>query len=137
MDIANGGFGPGDGLIGLPGGRLDDDGRSLIELRDVLWTDQETAGLPINVVALCDWGCAIWSCLDVLSGHVLTLDESGLTDTGQTIDSWLADWVAGVSLFEKMFSFTETTMVNPFTKQLIAVRTPASALGTPYKSIGR
>jgi hypothetical protein len=132
-EVGNGGFGPGDGLIGLPGGRLDDDGRSAIELRDALWTDSETAGLPETVIALCDWGDAIWSCVDSRSGHVLTLDESGLTDTGNSLQSWFAEWVSGVNLFGKMFEFEERTMTNPFTKQLMTVRTPARAIGTPYK----
>jgi hypothetical protein len=131
-EVGNGGFGPGDGLIGLPGGRLDDDGRSLIDLRDVLWTNAETAGLPPHVLALCDWGDAIWSCVDEQNGHVLTLDESGLTDTGQDLHSWLAEWTTGASLFEKMFAFEESTIINPFTKQMMTVRTPARARGTPY-----
>jgi hypothetical protein len=39
QEVGNGGFGPGDGLIGLPGGTLDGNGRPIIELREVLWLD--------------------------------------------------------------------------------------------------
>jgi hypothetical protein len=131
-DVGDGGFGPGDGIVGLGAGGLDAHGRSLVELRDVLRLDAETP-LPTAVVPLCDWGDAIWSCVDARTGRVLTLDESGLTDTGQTLHSWLTDWVSGVSLFGKMFTFEESTMTNPFTKQLITVRRPARALGMPYK----
>lgn len=133
-EVGNGGFGPGDGLIGLPGGRRDDRGHSLIELRDVLWTDAKTAGLPPNVVALNDWGDAIWSCVDAQSGHVLTLDEGGLTDTGQTLHSWFDEWISGVSLFGKMFTFEERPIINPFTRQVNMVKGPAHALGIPYKN---
>jgi hypothetical protein len=132
-EVANGGFGPGDGLIGVPGGRLDDDGRSLVELRDILWSGPETAGLPACVIPLCDWGDAIWSCLDTRTGHVLTLDESGLTDTEQNLCSWFCDWILGISLFGKMFAFEERATINPFTRQLITMRTPKRALGIPYK----
>ena len=134
-EVGNGGFGPGDGLVGLPGGRLDDDGRSLVDLRHILWTDAQTAGLPSPVVALCNWGDAVWSCMDEQSGHVLTLDESGLTDTGQDIFAWLVAWVSGASLFGSMFTFKESTMINPFTKQMMTVRTPARAVGTPYEPL--
>jgi hypothetical protein len=133
-EVANGGFGPGDGLIGLPGGRLDDAGRSIIELRSALWSGPKAAGLPAKVLALCDWGDAIWSCLDEETGNVLTLDESGLMDAERSLCSWFADWVTGVNLFGKMFTFEERTMTNPFTKQLMTVQTPTRALGTPYKS---
>jgi hypothetical protein len=135
QEIGNGGFGPGDGIVGVGPGGLDAHGRSVVELRDVLWLDAETA-LPAGVVPLCDWGDAIWSCVDTKTGHVLTLDENGLTDTGQNLYSWLAEWVSGASLFGKMFTFEERTMTNPFTKQLMTVRTPARALGTPYKPTG-
>jgi hypothetical protein len=35
QEVGNGGFGPGDGLIRLPGGSLDVNGRSILELREV------------------------------------------------------------------------------------------------------
>ncbi|WP_437674120.1 SMI1/KNR4 family protein [Sorangium sp. So ce131] len=134
-DVGNGGFGPGDGLIGLPGGRLDDDGQSIVELRHVLWSGPEKAGLPDNVVALCDWGDSIWSCIDEETGSVLTLDASGLTETPWSLHAWLVDWLNGQSLFGKMFVFQERMITNPFTKQLIVARAPASAIGVPYKRI--
>jgi hypothetical protein len=134
LEVGNGGFGPGDGLIGLPGGRLDEGGRSLVELCSYLWVDAETPGLPPGVVPLCDWGDAIWSCLDEEADRMLTLDESGLTDTGQSFQTWLMDWVSGVSLFGKMFIFTEMVAKNPFTRQLVTVRVPARPFGTPYTS---
>src|SRR5262249_18916016 len=92
-EVGNGGFGPGDGLIGLPGGSLDVDGRSLVTLRQLLWLDAETP-LPLPVVPLCDWGDAIWSCIDCATGAILTLSEYGLKETGQTLSSWFEDWIS-------------------------------------------
>ncbi len=132
-EVANGGFGPGDGLIGLPEGRLNDAGQSLIELRESLWTDPTTTGLPPGVVALCDWGDATWSCLDEVTDEVLTLDETGLVDTGMSLHEWLAVWVSGVSLCEKMFEFEEQSGINPFTRQPMTVRLRGRPLGTPYR----
>ncbi|XXY20352.1 SMI1/KNR4 family protein [Sorangium sp. So ce216] len=134
QEIGDGGFGPGDGLVGVVHG-LDAHGRSLLALRDVLWLDAETP-LPAGVVPLCDWGDAIWSCVDAKTDHVLTFDESDLTDTRQNIYSWFDDWVSGVNLFGKMFVLEERVIVNPFTKQLMTVRTPASPVGAPYKPSG-
>lgn len=136
-EIGNGGFGPGDGLFGVAGGRLDEDGRSLLELREVLWGGAGAAGLPPGVLPLCDWGDAIWSCLDERTGHVLTLDESGLTDTGRSLHEWLGDWASGADLFASMFTFEQRAMTNPFTGQRITVRSPVCALGTPYRPEGR
>jgi hypothetical protein len=84
QEVGNGGFGPGDGFIGLPGGTLDGYGRSIIELRDLL-------SFPLPVVPLCDWGCAILSCIDCETGAVLTSSEQGLKDAGQEFHAWLED----------------------------------------------
>jgi hypothetical protein len=132
-EIGNGGFGPGNGLLGLPGGYADDEGRSVLELRELLGVDADHPRLPDGVLPLCDFGCGVWACLDETTGHVLTAHEGGLTDTGQNFADWLADWVHGVSQQEKMFTFEERTMTNPFTKRLMTVRTPVRALGAPYK----
>ncbi len=130
-EVANGGFGPGDGLVGLPGGTLDAHGRSLIELREILWLDSETP-LPPPVVPLCDWGCGIWSCLDGETGAVLTIDEYGLKDIGQSFSSWLEDWVSGVSLFGRMIVHEERTIINPFTKLPMKAKLSVGTVGTPY-----
>jgi hypothetical protein len=130
--VGNGGFGPGDGLIGIRGGRLDDRGRSIIELRNDLWTSARMAGLPPHVLALCDWGDAIWSCLDEQTGRVLTLTEDGLTETADTLSMWLSHWCSGISLFGRMFEVETRTAINPFTKQMITIRSPGRPIGSPY-----
>lgn len=130
-EIANGGFGPGYGLIGLPGGTLDDEGRSLVELREILWIDSETP-MPPPVVPLCEWGCGIWSCIDGETGAVLTMDEYGLKDIGQSFPSWLEDWVSGVNLFSQMIVCEERSIINFFTKQSIKVQCAVGTVGTPY-----
>ena len=130
-EVANGGFGPGYGLIGLPGGTLDSEGRSLVELREILWIDSETP-MPHPVVPLCDWGGAIWSCLDSETGAVLTMDEDGLTDMGQSFSSWLENWVSGVSLWSERVVHEERIFINPFTKMPMKDQVPIKIVGTPY-----
>lgn len=131
-EIGNGGFGPGDGLIGLPGGHVDGDGRSVVELRQQLFADEDGAGVPVQVVPLCDWGDGAWSCLDEDTGAVLTLDEYGLIDTGLSLHAWIADWAAGVQLSEKLFTFEGRSVMNPFTKKSMMVQIRSRPVGSPY-----
>jgi hypothetical protein len=133
QEVGNGGFGPGDGLIGLPGGRVDHDGRSVVELREQLLADDIGAGVLVQVVPLCDWGDGVWSFLDEETGHVLMLDEGGLTDTGLSLQSWMSDWVDGVPLAEKLFTFEERSGINPFTKKPMTARLRSRPVGTPYR----
>jgi hypothetical protein len=63
-EVGNGGFGPGYGLVGLPGGISDVDGRSLVELSRMLLLELN-ASPPFPVSFLCDWGCGVWGCIDV------------------------------------------------------------------------
>lgn len=125
-DVANGGFGPGDGLLGFPGGRLDHRGRSVLELRDCL------GDLPEPVVPLVDWGCAIWTCVDENTGCVLTLADESLVTTQWTLHSWFSDWVGGKSIWAGMFEIRELTGINPFTREPFATTTIGRALGRPY-----
>jgi hypothetical protein len=131
QEVGNGGFGPGDGLIGLPGGTLDGNGRSIIELREVLWLDADTP-LPLPVVPLCDWGCAIYSCIDCETGAILTISEDGLKDTGREFHAWLEDWVSGVDLWKRLVVLEDKVIVNPFTKRAQTVKVVAGTTGTPY-----
>lgn len=66
-EVGNGGFGPGYGLVGLPGGISDVDGRSLVELSRMLLLEL-SASPPFPVSFLCDWGCGVWGCIDCETG---------------------------------------------------------------------
>jgi hypothetical protein len=81
-EVGNGGFGPGYGLVGLPGGISDVDGRSLVELSRMLLLEL-SASPSFPVSFLCDWGCGVWGCIDCETGAVLTIAEDGLKDTAR------------------------------------------------------
>jgi hypothetical protein len=87
----------------------------------------------MQVVPLCDWGDGAWSCVDEDTGHVLTLDEAGLTDAGMSLHDWMSDWVNGVSLAEKLFTFEERSGINPFTKRPMTAKLRSCPIGTPYR----
>ena len=130
-EVGNGGFGPGAGLVGLPGGTLDVDGRSLVELSRLLLLDVGTSS-SVSIVVLCDWGCGVWGCIDCETGEVLTISEDGLKDSGQTICAWFEDWVSGAALWRRVFAMRQQLMQNPSTKQPQWTEVAAGTLGVPY-----
>ena len=118
LEIGNGGFGPGYGLIGLRGGATANDGESVVELyksfhqadpEDRLWK------WPDRLVPVCTWGCAIYSCVDCSSpdGPVILFDPNGRgPGTGwddafrpefESFQGWLAAWLDGVNLWDRMY----------------------------------
>jgi hypothetical protein len=131
VDIGNGGFGPGDGLVGTKGGAPDAHGRHLLDLRRKLRLNSKTPQ-PSPVVPLCDWGSGIWSCLDAKTGEVLTLDESGLKRAGLAFDEWLWIWSQGGSLWDRIVIVEERSMMNPFTKRPQIFKFVTGTRGAPY-----
>ena len=129
MEIANGGFGPGDGLLGIPGGRLDDHGLSRIEVRKRLLSETELARA---IVPVCDWGCGIWSCVDCVTGEILTCDEMGTRRMGIEFGDWLEQWANGVNLWSEMFEYEESEVIDPATLRKTIIHRQKSAKGVPY-----
>lgn len=122
-EIANGGFGPGNGLIGLPGGRTDDNGNSILQLRLRLFDEKE---LKYPLVPICDWGCGIWSCVDCERGEILTCSEFGLTNTEFQFAAWLEQWAQGVDLWKGMFECESIELSGPLVTRF------KKANGRPY-----
>jgi hypothetical protein len=119
--VGNGGFGPSYGLIRL----LD-----LGEARDPLAEpdavtmyagfrapdpEGETEPWPVRLLPICEWGDAIFSCLDCSSPEapVWTFDANVIGEGGEMADAlalthrslreWLEDWLSGVKLWDLMF----------------------------------
>jgi len=67
IEIGNGGFGPGYGLIGLTNGAPDDIGKIAPEIYNQLRSadrDDPNWKWPHGLLPICHWGCAILSCVD-------------------------------------------------------------------------
>ena len=133
-EVADGGFGPGYGLFPVRRGR--DEPRqsgSLAEVRDKLSVDPRW---PRLLLPSCDWGCAIWSCLDCRTddGHIVTAaGEEPLTITRHDLQSWLRSWLDGVDLWEEMFEPAPSVMgVNPFTRRPIEMKGQGKPRGGPW-----
>jgi hypothetical protein len=120
-EVGNGGFGPGNGLIEIPGGSLDMEEPSMIELKRGLFSDHEKLQMP-SVVPLCDWGCGIWSCVDCKTGAILSMSEFGLRDLEQGLHSWFEDWTSGVNLWDRMVVVDEIRIKHPRTREWVVTQ---------------
>jgi hypothetical protein len=128
MDVGNGGFGPGAGLLGLPGGNPDPDGRTLVERYRWLVAQR----WPVTILPMNDWGAGVWSCVDGAdpAGAVITSDHTGFVRTEFTLRSWFEAWLSGADLLRELFEFGEATILNPFTRKPMSVKRRVSAKGT-------
>ncbi len=117
--IANGGFGPGRGLLGVPGGAADEHGSSIVDLYDSFSAaNPEDRGWqwPERLVPICPWGGSVYSCVDCATpeGAVICLDLAGyepgrdlkeflIPQRQETLEAWLRAWAEGVDLWQEMF----------------------------------
>jgi hypothetical protein len=124
-ELANGGFGPGHGILGLPpdGFSDDDAGGTLVDAYQRGRTGGDSAWqTPRGLLPLCSWGCGVLSYVDALSpdGAVVT-DEvfaGGLrfTETASGLAAWLSLWASGVNLEADMYEVVgHREGINPFT----------------------
>ena len=135
--VGNGGFGPGYGVIGLPGGFKHDEGRSIVEMYQsyhVTSADDPTWHWPDGLVPLCDWGCAIFSCVDCSTGAIITFDPGeqpegelmtlAFAQSHFSVAAWFEDWVSGIRLWDKMYErdpAADRVITNPFTQKPVVV----------------
>ncbi|SPF80511.1 SMI1/KNR4 family protein [Pseudoprimorskyibacter insulae] len=103
VQIANGGFGPGYGLLGLTDGATDDRGNTADQLYTAFRTAPAPNGAwPDGLVPLCHFGGGIYHCLHLPTTRMAywdpTLwDESApmttaIFDLGQVFRDWLTAW---------------------------------------------
>jgi hypothetical protein len=53
-------------------------------------------------------------------------------DVGQSLRSWLEDWVLGVDLWQRMVVLGDTRIQKPLTKEWITIKTVKGIKGNPY-----
>jgi hypothetical protein len=110
IQLGNGGFGP--EVIGLLGGAVDENGRSIVELYELMRLSDPTDHTwqwPEKLVPFVDWGCAIKSCIDCSAApyQVVRFDPNGHTDTSSwddafhsespSLEAWFEGWLNDVS----------------------------------------
>jgi hypothetical protein len=123
-EVANGGFGPGLRLYGIPpSGYVDEDLRcdSIAESyrQGRGWAPGERQ--PLGLIALCNWGCGVWSYVDALStdGTIVTWellqDGDAFVETATSLAGWLAEWVNGLEVGpHEIVGYRDG--INPFTR---------------------
>lgn len=111
MQVANGGFGPGYGLLGLEGGAADAKGRTAVDtyLLWSSWHGQQDWRWPQRLLPICSWGCATYTCMICEQGSVggrLVRFDPDIEDElqrfsgeGRTFAQWLRAWLDGQDLW--------------------------------------
>ncbi|HEY9585421.1 hypothetical protein A2673_03625 [Candidatus Kaiserbacteria bacterium RIFCSPHIGHO2_01_FULL_50_13] len=122
--VANGGFGPGYGVMGITGGFVDDRGNNALDLY-LIWrqTDPEDSSWkwPEGHLPICHWGDAVYSVVDCIKEPyaVYFFDPSGKIEGGPMTDcimgnkeplsEWLNDWMDGKDLWKLLFRQSRIT----------------------------
>lgn len=104
--VANGGFGPGYGIIGLLDGFRTDLGRDAVEEYEAMLLpdpDEPSWKWPKGLLPICHWGCGIYSCVDLVSdtADVYRFDPNAVADDwsvawfieSRGLESWLRGWL--------------------------------------------
>ncbi len=117
-DVANGGFGPGYGIMGVDGGFADDMNDTVVSLYgSYRQSDPEDPSWswPVGWLPICHWGCIVYSVVDCTNAPYRVLFVSvGDREEGQPINhvavesrpalaEWLDAWLAGVNLWDEVF----------------------------------
>ena len=99
LEVGNGGFGPGYGILGLDGGFTDDLGHNALEASDYFRDEFP----DVRLLALCTWGCAIYSLVELATPDAFMWgfdpngapDERALYRQSITLPDWLERWIDG------------------------------------------
>jgi hypothetical protein len=122
--VANGGFGPGYGLVGVGDGYQSDLG-NLSSAFQQIQKDKESVGQawPEKMLPFCEWGSAIFSCVDCSTLQVWTFRNFELEPTDLNLREFFERWLKGETseLLESTSERRKTTIRNPFTGECTEV----------------
>ena len=107
LEIGNGGFGPGYGVLGVGGGHVDEDPRTAVDLFWLTGSEEHDPwrGPPgATLLPICNWGCGIYSFVDCSSpeARMWAWDpnpvppkelSSALFPEDVTLVDWLGRWI--------------------------------------------
>ncbi|WP_149263302.1 SMI1/KNR4 family protein [Actinomadura sp. K4S16] len=87
-EVANGGFGPKGGVLGVPGTLAQDHWTDLVNQYDLFSSGEEQL-VPNGMVWLCDWGSAVWLLVDCRDdrGSIWVWDPMGPYPRDESIDA--------------------------------------------------
>ena len=125
LEVANGGFGPGFGVMGVTGGFADDLGHTVGDLFEVYrQRDPEDPewNWPARFLPICHWGCVVYSAVDCNDEkNAVYLVDVSAKEPGEpmekiielqtgSLELWLNDWLDGKDLWHRKQSksYTDT-----------------------------
>jgi len=117
VELGNGGFGPGYGLIGMSGGIPDDLGCTAPESYLLMRSqDPSEPGWfwPEKLLPICHWGCAILSCVDcasptfrmrIFDPNVIQSDDwsEAFFEEAESLERWIGEWAEGANLWDSAY----------------------------------
>ncbi|MGW0509085.1 SMI1/KNR4 family protein [Streptomyces olivaceoviridis] len=91
LEVANGGFGPDEGILGVRGGASQGDWNDLAEIYQE--GPDPSGQIPAGLVPVYDWGCTIWSLVDFRdpTGPMWCTHEGDCWPQGINLAQWLAE----------------------------------------------
>jgi hypothetical protein len=125
---------PAYGLFGVEGGHevSIEDGHSV----DSFYAKMRADGWPKRLLAIADWGCGMWVCLDcrVEHGKIVTSVEEGFYASEFTLRSFFEAWLEGVDLHAELFEPGEERVgINPFTRKPVVLRSHGEPKGRKWR----
>jgi len=104
-EVSNGRFGPGCGLLKLDGpwmvGYNDYENISLAACYRIDHSEHAAAVLPEKLLHICEWGCAIYSCVDCAQPECpVWLNDNNRSNCiyaleAPSLHEWFESWLAG------------------------------------------
>ncbi len=158
LEVANGGFGPGSGIIGVRGGWTTDHGRSIEDLYEEMadsTTEDPRWVWPAGLVPLIDYG-GTFACVDATTadGRIVDWDPDELDGRGPdggwsrsfhevapSLAAWLERWLDAPAPADETAALMAQAMstIPEVTRQYWASMTPEqrAAYGLPATGWGR
>jgi hypothetical protein len=125
LNVANGGFGPGYGIIGVAGGHRSDLG-NVVETFSEIKRGAAYLGLKWNpkLLPFCGWGCNIFSCVDCSSPRNLIYrsDECKARPVDYGLEDFFERWLDGEDLLGEGATRKAVDITNPFTGKKMRVK---------------
>jgi hypothetical protein len=126
-EIANGGIGPGYGLIGLTGGHLPND-ETLVATYEGVHAGAAYLGFEWQrgLLPFCEWGCNILSCIDCMAPEfpMYVSEACEVTREPYSLEEFFEMWMDGVDILGvNTEPGSSVEVINPFTRKKMWVST--------------
>ena len=102
LEVGNGGFGPGNGILGVRGGHRDDLRDTAVDSYRRWRAGRDGRPLPEGLLPICHWGCGNYSFVELTSQDAVMWAcdpnpgyEDDLFREPLTLKGWLERWLEG------------------------------------------